>query len=240
VVIVDAPGAAPRRIAAIPVGHEVFPVALSADWVVWVEQWYGPRPTSSGGDGSGTVASSVSTPGCPHVGRPLDWSVIAARRAGTATTVVATGTNVRGGGECDVITGPSLALSGDRVAWTAEAATTVHPDATTLTVSSLTSGETVRRVSSDGSITGITLDGQALLFQEMPPDGTAGHVMFAVDDAGAPAALVGAANGAIGGGRIAWASDAGDGSVWTAAEVQGTEPSDLLLRLGRLAGRALG
>ena len=49
-------------------------------------------------------------------------SVMAARRDGGATNVVATGTNVRGGGECDWIAGPGLALSGDRVAWTAEAA----------------------------------------------------------------------------------------------------------------------
>jgi hypothetical protein len=143
---------------------------------------------------------------------------MAAPRDGGATNVVATGTNVRGGGECDWIAGPGLALSGDRVAWTAEAARTGHPDATTLTVRSLTSGETVRTLSFDGTITGITLDGQALLYGEMPPDGMAGHVMFAADDAQEPAVLRVAANGAIGGGRIAWASDTGDGSVWTAAE----------------------
>jgi hypothetical protein len=217
-VIVDAPGAAPRTIAAIPAGHNALPIALSADWVVWIEQWYGPRPMSSGGDGSGTVASLVNTPGCPHVGQPLDWSVIAAQRAGTATTVVATGTNVRGGGECDGITGPSLALSGDRVAWTAEAARPDHPDTTTLTVRSLTSGKVVRRVSFDGNIAGIKLDGQALIFQEVAPDATFGRVMFAADDAQDPTVLPGAVSGAIGGGRIAWASDAGDGSVWTAAE----------------------
>ena len=217
-VLSDAPGAAPRGIAAIPAGHEALPIALSADWVVWVEQWYGPRATASGVAGSPAGASSVSTPGCLYAGQPLDWRVMAAPRDGGATNVVATGTNVRGGGECDWIAGPGLALSGDRVAWTAEAARTGHPNATTLTVRSLTSGETIRRVSSDGTITGITLDGQALLYREMPPDGAPGQVLFVADDAEGPTVLPGAANGAIGGGRIAWTSDAGDGSVWTAAE----------------------
>lgn len=191
---------------------------MSADWLVWVEQWYGPRPTAMNGDGGVALAAFYNTPGCPNYGQPVVWTVIEARRDGSATKVVARGTNIRGGGECEWISGPGLALSGDRVAWTAEATRAGHPYATMLTVRSLASGQVVRHVSFDGGITGVSLDGQAVLYQEVPADGTTGRVMFAADDAHQPAALPGAASGAIGDGRIAWASDAGGGAVWTAPE----------------------
>lgn len=218
IVVVDTPGAAARTIAAIPSDHEVYTLALSATWLVWVEQWYGPRTTATGGDTDVSLAVLDNTPGCPHYGQPVEWRVIAARRDGTATKVVANGANVRGGGECDAISGPGLALSGDRVAWTTEATTSGHPNATTLTVRSLTGGNVVRQVSSDGDITEVSLDDQALLYQEVPMAGMPGRAIFAPDDSHPPAAVPGASNGAVGGGRVAWASDTGDGSVWTAPE----------------------
>lgn len=219
IVVVDTPGAAARTIAAIPSDHEVYTLALSATWLVWVEQWYGPRTTATGGDTDVSLAVLDNTPGCPHIGQPVEWRVIAARRDGTATSVVASGANIRGGGECrDAISGPALALSGDRVAWTTGATTSGHPNATTLTVRSLTGGNVVRQVSSDGDITEVSLDDQALLYQEVSIAGTPGRAMFSAGDSQPAAALPGASNGAVGGGRVAWASDTGDGSVWTAPE----------------------
>jgi hypothetical protein len=192
--------------------------------LVWVEIWYDRAPNNE------------DTGGDPFGGLPQHWQIVSFDLADSTRSVVASGTNhrVAVGMEGAAINPPVLAVDGDRVAYTLEAAAPDAPDGNEIVLRSLVDGSVVRTVTTKGFVPWVGLAGNAIAYREALGTDLNGET---VQDAGLMIAATNAGpfepvddhvgSAAISGDRLVWGrTDATDGSAWT-RQVSGGLPSQI-------------
>lgn len=188
----------------------------TADRLYWVEIWYDGLPNLQDVGGN------------PFGDLPQHWEIVAFDPASGSSSIVASGINRRMAvGEAGAtINPPTLAVDGDRLAYTLEAATTDAPNGNKIIVQSLAGGTIIGTMTTNGYVPWVGLAGTVVAYREAL--GTDLHGSNARDarlmlrTLTADAGVLGAvddhvATAAITGDRLIWGrNDATDGSAWTA------------------------
>ena len=189
--------------------------AATADRLYWVEIWYDGMPNLD------------DTGGNPFGNLPQHWQVVAVDLVGGSRSVLAAGTNhrVAVGMAGATINPPVLAVDGDRLAYTLEAATTDAPNGNKIVLQSIADGTVIGTVTSKGFVPWIGLAGSVVAYREALAtdlDGsTVRDARLMLKTFTADAGAIGVvddhvADAAISGDRLVWGRiDATNGSAWT-------------------------
>ncbi|HEY5519535.1 MAG TPA: hypothetical protein VIK08_02675 [Candidatus Limnocylindrales bacterium] len=176
-------------------GEDTSGVAMTANTVIWTVDKYDTY--------AGPSAS------CPWQG-DVSWTINAYDLATSTTSVVASGRHTK-----VVVCGaepPPIAISGDLVAYGREGTS----DGWTIVVQSLSTGEVVRSIDTEGRLDDVALDGQDVAYDEDYWPGS--RLMISTAAAPDPQFVMNDATSiSFASGRLAWTAEGGDGDeVWTA------------------------
>ncbi len=209
-------------------GHDIVAYALADQGIVWMETWYTQA----------AIDCSTVTPCTPHQGQPVSWSLNVTPLTGGGTTRLDGGVVSRTsvGGAAAGPLPPEMAAAGDRVAYAVPRLRVAgQPEASTIVVRSLSSGEVVRRITTRGYVAQLGVWGQAVMYREAQDVGPGAGTVYpgdatlrlAVSDADEPRGVeVHVSWATIGDGGIA-----GDDRIaWTSSD-----PAASQLRVARLA-----
>jgi hypothetical protein len=186
-----------------------------ADRLYWVEIWYDGLPNLD--DSGGNAFDSL----------PQHWQVVALDLAGKSRSIVAEGTNhrVAVGMAGATINPPVIAVGGDRLAYTLEAATADAPNGNRIVLATIPDGTVVGTVVTKGFVPWVGLAGTVVAYREALGTNLDGATVqdarlmlrTLTEDAGAIGAVdEHVADAAISGDRLVWVrTDATDGSAWT-------------------------
>jgi hypothetical protein len=155
-VLTLAPGHMIASAGGSPFGTSAFGgFAATADHLYWVEIWYDGLPNLDevGGNAFGDL--------------PQHWQVVGFDLAGGSRSINASGTNhrVAVGMAGATINPPVLAVDGDRLAYTLEAATTDAPNGNKIVLQSLADGQIIGTVTSKGFVPWIGLAGTVMAYR---------------------------------------------------------------------------
>ena len=189
--------------------------AATADRLYWVEIWYDGAPNLDdvGGNAFGNL--------------PQHWQVVAVDLAGGSRSILASGINhrVAVGMAGATINPPVLAVDGDRLAYTLEAATTDDANGNKIVLQSIADGKIVGTETSKGFVPWIGLTGPVMAYREVLGNNLDGSTVrdarLMLKTFTADAGTIGVvddhvAGAAISGDRLVWGRiDTTDGSAWT-------------------------
>jgi hypothetical protein len=203
------------NLARIDSTHSLAAMAAGEDRLVWVETWRdNPSPSPP----------TTVTPGCVDLGKPLRWQIVALTISTGASVTIDSGTNKRTAyvGECADVGAPLIAIDGDRLAYTVEAATTGQPLADRIVLRDLATGSIVKAIATDGTVEDLQLSGETLAYRENT-DASGGRLVWGtgrlmvVMGPQATADVIEQKVGdiAMGGGRLAWTQADANGTIWT-------------------------